>query len=451
LRSVIQRDRRLTRNCATSIRPDTESARASWVYTARVMVGADPLSRDDVARLHMERRDNPMTITALVSLRGALTLAELDAVVRARLLTRPRFCERVVEHTVAGPRWEPDDAFDLRAHVHHVALPSPGDRGALEELLGDLASTALDPRIPLWQMHLVDNVGEGSALVVRVHHVIADGLALVDVLLALTDEGPRGWTPPAPVVPPRNGRLAALAPVAGFASLVLSGAEPATALTAHHGAHKHLAWTRGFDLAALKRVARSRGVGVTAAILALVTGALRRALMARQTVDDSLVVRAMVPLSVRASGERASSGNRYASVFVGLPVGIDDGDERLAEVARRLGRVRVAGGLSLGRALVRIAARVGAPVERIGVSVLSRRASLVVSNVPGPREGGHLDGRPITSVVAFAPVTGELGLGVTFFGYGSRVSVGVASGLEAPSLAREVVDGIARECESLGV
>lgn len=413
------------------------------------MVFGRPLSGDDVARLHMERRDNPMTITAIVWLRAPLSLAALEAVVRERLLARPRFRDRVVEHTLAGPRWEPDPDFDLRAHLHHLALPVAPHETALEELVEDLASAPLDPRIPLWQMHLVDGVGDGCALIVRVHHVIADGLALVDVLLGLTDERVSNWTPPS--VPPsaRRGALASLAPLVSLASLALSRREPATTLTAPHHAHKRLAWSRPMALSTLKAIAKRRGVGVTAIILALVTGSLRRVLEARGELTPSMVVRAMVPLSVRPVDEGSALGNHYATVFVGLPVGVAAPDARVTELRARLSRAVVTGGLSAGRALVRVASRVGAPIERIGVELLSRRASLVVSNVPGPTGAHRIAGSALARVVAFAPVSGAVGLGVTFLGYDGAVSVGVASGMSSPTLPREVIDGIARELEAL--
>ncbi len=396
----------------------------------------------------MERRDNPMTITAVLWLRGSLTPDELDELVRARLLPRARFHERVVEHTVAGPRWEPDHDFDLRAHVHHVALPAPGDAAALESLVADLASTPLDPRLPLWQMHLVDGVGDGCALVVRVHHVVADGLALVGVLLDLTDEGEGAWSPPS-VPAPRGGLAGAILPLAGLASLVASRPEPSTALVASHGPHKRLAWSRALDLARERHAAHERSVSLTAMLLALVTGAVGRALALRGPLDPALVVRAMVPLSLRAPEDASALGNRYASAFIGLPVGGDDREARVAEVARALRHARVASGVALGNTLVRVAGRVGAPIERLGIELLSRRASLVVSNVPGPREPRHIMGRALRSVVAFAPMTGEVGLGVTFFGYADALTVGVSSGLDDASLPADIVAAVAEEVDAL--
>ena len=407
------------------------------------------LSGDDIARLHMDRRDNPMVITAVVWLAGPLPFPALVARVQERILPRPRFTERVVEPAFATPRWEPDRDFDLREHLHHLCLPAPGDTAALVALVEDLAGAPLDPRVPLWQLHLVDGVGAGCALVLRAHHVLADGLALVDVLLGLTDEGPLGWTPASVSPPAGGGLLRAVAPLAGLAALALSRPEPSTSLTLPHHAHKRLAWSRPLDLAALKRAARRRSTGVTALLLATVAGGLREVLAARGELASGLVVRAMVPLSLRGASERGSLGNQYASVFVGLPVGLASRDARVDDVRRRLAGAVVTGGVSAGRALVRVAGRLGASFERVGVDLLSRRASLVVSNVPGPGEARHIAGQRLDAVVAFAPVAGALGLGVTCVGYGGAVSVGVASGMDSASLPRDLVDGVTREFEAL--
>lgn len=407
-----------------------------------------PLSQDDLARLHMESRANPMTITAVLWLDAPIAPAEVDALVRDRLASRPRFRDLLVESPLGGARWEPDPSFDLREHVHHVGLPSPDD-AAFAELVDDLASTPLDTRQPLWQVHFVTHVGDGCALVVRVHHVVADGLALVDALLAMSDEGRGTWSAPPPPRIPGGSVGAALSSALSLASLVTSRAEPATPLRAHPTPHKHLAWTAPLPIAPLRAVARRHGVAVTAALLALTAGALRRVLDARGSAVDAMSVRAMVPFSLRSEQESASLGNRYASVFVALPVDVRDVAARLSAAQRQLQQARVTGGVSLGQRLVHAAAFAGRLVERAGVALLSRRASLVVSNVPGPAERRHLAGVALRNVAAFAPVTGEVALGVTYFGYGGDVTAGVAAALPDAALSGDLARAIATEHAAL--
>ena len=91
---------------------------------------------------------------------------------------------------LACPSWEDDPDFDLDLHLHRLALPPPGDEAALQELVGDLMAQPLDRSRPLWDMYLIDGYGEGTAIVARMHHCIADGIALSRVLLSLTDDVP---------------------------------------------------------------------------------------------------------------------------------------------------------------------------------------------------------------------------------------------------------------------
>src|SRR4030081_1719025 len=154
---------------------------------------ARPLSNVDAAWLRMEDPTNLMMVTGILVFEEPLDPRRVRAVLEKRLLTFDRFRQRVVEAPfgIGPPRWVDDDRFDLDAHLHRVALRAPGDQAALEELVGDLMSTPLDMSKPLWQIHLVEGYGGGSVFLSRLHHCIADGIALVQLLLSLTDSSPR--------------------------------------------------------------------------------------------------------------------------------------------------------------------------------------------------------------------------------------------------------------------
>ncbi|MBL8111969.1 MAG: wax ester/triacylglycerol synthase family O-acyltransferase [Acidobacteria bacterium] len=162
----------------------------------------EPLSSVDAAWLHMEHPANLMMVTGVLTFDEPLDFASLTRVIGDGLKPYPRFRQRVVEPRLplGSPRWELDPAFDLHSHVHRVALPSPGDQQALQELVSDLMSTPLDFSKPLWQFHLIEGYGSGCAVLARLHHAIADGIALIQVLLSLTDQAPP--VPEAPPVPP---------------------------------------------------------------------------------------------------------------------------------------------------------------------------------------------------------------------------------------------------------
>ena len=150
------------------------------------------LSPVDAAWFHMDTPTNMAMITGVMMFGERLDIWRLKEVVEHRLLQHERFRQRVRQSLLGlrRPSWEIDPHFDLNAHIRHIALPEPGDVSTLQSLVGDLMGTPLDPTKPLWQLHVVDNFNGGSALVCRLHHCIADGLALVQVLLATADLEP---------------------------------------------------------------------------------------------------------------------------------------------------------------------------------------------------------------------------------------------------------------------
>ena len=174
------------------------------------------LSTADTAWLHMDRPTNLMVINSVELFDRPLDWERFKQLIQTRLINRyPRFRQRVVESRLPfrAPCWEDDPDFALEHHMHHLALPAPGDRAALEELVGDLMSMPLDRNRPLWHVYMVDEFGTGAAVINRMHHCIADGIALARVMLSLTDSVPDAGIAP-PVVERRRmragGRLSAL-------------------------------------------------------------------------------------------------------------------------------------------------------------------------------------------------------------------------------------------------
>ena len=152
----------------------------------------------DAAWLHADRATNPMVVNGLVTLGEAPDHDCMAEALQRRLVDRfPRFRQRVVSPLGRAPAFEDDLSFDLESHLHHLALPEPGDRAALQTLIGDLITPPLDPTRPLWHAYVIEGFGEGAAVLWRIHHCIADGIALARVLLAITDEGGTESSPPA--------------------------------------------------------------------------------------------------------------------------------------------------------------------------------------------------------------------------------------------------------------
>ena len=180
-----------------------------------------PLSSVDTAWLRMEHPTNLMMITGVMVFRAPMDFERLKTTLEHRLLRFDRFRQRVVRPRlpIGWPYWQDDPQFDLNQHVHRVSLGASGDLAALEELVNELMSTPLDFSRPLWELHLVEGyadgraIGDGCALIVRLHHCTADGIALVRVLLSLTDTDPAAPWPSATLREPpadRHGSLEAM-------------------------------------------------------------------------------------------------------------------------------------------------------------------------------------------------------------------------------------------------
>jgi len=144
-----------------------------------------PIAKVDTAWLRMEQPTNLMMITGVIMLKEKVDFEQLKEVIASRFLAFPRFRHKAVQ-AARGCWWEEDEDFELTSHIRRIALPGAAGKAELEEFVSELASTPLDKYRPLWQFHYVENYVDGPALVTRIHHCYADGIALVQVMLSLT-------------------------------------------------------------------------------------------------------------------------------------------------------------------------------------------------------------------------------------------------------------------------
>jgi WS/DGAT/MGAT family acyltransferase len=143
----------------------------------------------DTAWLRMDSPGNSMMIVGVGATATPLRPADFRRMIEQRLLCFQRFRHRPVADAL-GASWVEDEEFDLDAHLQRVVLPRPAGKAELQALAAELASTPLDPRRPMWQFHLVERYNGGSAWIMRVHHCYADGIAMIRVLLSMTEQDP---------------------------------------------------------------------------------------------------------------------------------------------------------------------------------------------------------------------------------------------------------------------
>ena len=425
---------------------------------------ASPLDPVDAAWLRLDTPDNPMVITAVLWFDEPVDWRKLEDVVVGRLLERyPKFRQRIV--TLNGDAaWEEDPAFALDDHLAPVTLAAPGDREALRALVGELMSTPLDLSRSPWQLHLVDGYEGGSAVLARLHHCLADGMALASVLLSMTDDQ-RDSTPPGPAPGPHPtaGPVGTrLAPAARLAAQLVAGARAVVRAVLHSprtvvrpallavrclvslvrllalpadpgcvfrgplGTRKGAAWSRPLPLADVKRVARATGGTVNDVLLAATAGGLRRyALSLGAPATD---IRTAVPVNLRDLDQPVPPelGNRFGLVFVDLPLGTEALDERVALVHRATRTAKLGPQAVAVFALLWVVGQLPPVVERLAARLLGRRSSAVTTNVPGPQEPVYLAGTEVSGIVFWVPQTGPVALGVSIFSYAGTVTVGFA-------------------------
>lgn len=415
-----------------------------------------PLSHVDAAWLRMDSPTNRMVITSTLSLAGRMPFEEVLALVEKRLLVHERFQLRVVESRIpfAAPHWERDRHFDLHSHVHHVRLPAPGGEHELMDLISDLMSARLDPMRPLWQIYVVDDALGGTAIISRLHHCLADGVALMRVLLGLCDELPSGSAPArVGLTRPRepldlkalSARAASYAATMG--RLLLLPSDPHTPLRGRLSVRKRAVRVPVLPCEPLKAAARSRGGTLNDLLGACVCGALRTGLERAGQDLDGLSVRALVPVFLRDKDD-TGLGNHFGLVFLPLPVGLEHAEARFSAIKRSMDQIKNDDDATIAFAVLDAMGVASEELEHIGLELFSRKASLLTSNVPGPGEPRQLCGHPIEDISVWAPVSGSMGVGITAVSYAGqlRVTLHVDTSLQvdAALLARAVADEAAR-------
>lgn len=405
------------------------------------MAQREPLSRVDAAWLHMDRPENTADIVALLELDGLLSPSRLERLLRTRLLAlHPRFRQRVVERA-GHPGWERDPRFTLRRHLSRRTLPA-AERSKLAGLLDEIVTEELPAGRPPWKVVLVAS-GARTLVIVKLHHCIADGFALVSLLLGLSDEA-AGRRTRAGDPSPAPGLLASLAralpegailgraPLASARSLwrmVSLDATDGPLRPRPLSGVRRVAWSGSWPLREVRTAARAAGATVNDVLLAALAGALRRRLHALHPLVEARDVRALIPVNLRPrlpiAGAPGALGNRFGLVFADLPVAAEDPATRLALAHARLSASRRSPDALVTLAVLGALGLAPARLERLGTTFFSRKATLVVTNVPGPRRRLHLAGRRVDRMHFWVPHPATLGIGVSLLSYGGQLTVGV--------------------------
>jgi WS/DGAT/MGAT family acyltransferase len=410
----------------------------------------------------MESPTNPMTITGVLGFGTEMTAEALRQFVEERLLPFERFRMRIEDPGSPRARWVPDEAFALDRHVFEAEMPEPGGKAGLEALVSELMSRPLSFERAPWDFHLVHGAGDaagtgGSAVVVRLHHVIGDGIAMMHVLIHAVDEY---FDPDAPAGRRRSGPGAS-AWGRALQTLREAGAEAVDLLTspshlagrlwaAGGGAaslghllamrpdsdtvfkgratpDKRAAWTDPLPLDHVKAVGHALGAKVNDVLMSAAGGALRRYLQERGEPVEGVGLRAAVPFNVRPLERAYELGNSFGLVFVELPVGEATAHDRLRVTKERMDAVKASSEPAVVYGILQSIGRAPGWAHRQVVKMFSEKASAVLTNVPGPQEPLHVLGAPIETIMFWVPQAGQIGLGISILSLNGAVRVGIGA------------------------
>jgi diacylglycerol O-acyltransferase / wax synthase len=449
------------------------------------MIKREKMSSVDTALLRMDRPTNLMMIVGVLIFEGAVDYERLKSTIASRLAPFRRFRQRVVVDG-SDAWWEDDPTYDIDAHLHRVALPGKGDKEELEKFAADMASQPLDDSKPLWQFTLIQNYRGGAAILARIHHCIADGIALVGVMLRLTDTDAAGGSAgePGPGDPePGDAKNAndendaeqddetdlwkqLLAPVTaaaiktvGYSGMawskyleLVSQPEKAThyaklagAVTAEiaqlltmpddsptrfkgkPGVVKTVAWSEPMPLDLVKAVGYVAGGSVNDVLLSCVAGALRAYLIECGDNPDGVEIRAMIPVNLRLPRRGNPLGNRFGLVALTLPLGIANPLARLRAVRARMEALKGSYQAPVTLGVLSLVGMAPKALQTQVLDLLAKKATAVMTNVPGPGQALYMAGGKLGQMMVWVPQSGDIGMGVSILSYNGGVQFGLVT------------------------
>ena len=437
-------------------------------------VTSERMSRVDTAWLRMDNDANLMMIVGVWLVEPELRLDEVRQRVQERLLKYDRFRQKVVEDAM-GAHWVEDGTFDIADHVVPETLVMAKGQSPLQALklrVGHLAATSLNPDRPRWEIRLVEQLEPGrSAIIMRIHHCIGDGIALTSVMLSITDGGkppperkhrePEGehdcladlikpvtdLTIKAigltgegmaksvemmanPVQPLAGGMEVARVGyqvVSDAAALALMPDDSPTRLKGKATPGKVVAWGEPLPLDEVKAVGQAFGASINDILLTCVAGAIGDYLRSHGDDPTGKEIRAMVPVNLRPLDQAWKLGNRFGLVPLVLPVGIANPVERLGVVRARMNELKGGYQPVMAFALLALAGLLIKPMQDALLNLFAKKATAVMTNVPGPREALQFCGRTLKQVMFWVPQSGDIGMGVSILSYAGGVQFGLVT------------------------
>jgi len=452
---------------------------------APVVAGAEPMSTLDAEFFFAEHGNVPLHIGSVAVFDGpAPGREELIRLFATKLPLVPRYRQvvRAAPFQLLRPVWADDQEFSVEHHIRSIRVPAPGGPEQLRAVAARLFARPLDRHRPLWEEWLLYGLADGRwAILSKVHHCMIDGVGGSDLMTLVFGTGPGedpaalredpagpGEDPAAaarwvPAPWPSLARLAAgdlrdamtgplrrlaagpgllrrvtaedlLGYGRGLGRLVRGLSQPAaSSLNGPVGPRRRWAWTT-VDLAELKKIRAAHGATINDVVLAAITRAFRDLLEGRGELTERMVVRTMVPVSVRGPDERGAVTNRVSAVLANLPVSEPDPLRRLALIRREMDGLKHTHQAATPEVLTGLLGLIlgAAPAWfALGTQATFRTPlpliQTVTTNVPGPRQPLYVLGRPLTALYPYVPIGNAVRISVAILSYVDAICFSVTA------------------------
>ncbi|HEY1840433.1 MAG TPA: wax ester/triacylglycerol synthase family O-acyltransferase [Mycobacterium sp.] len=401
---------------------------------------------------------------------------QFKAVLAERVQSIPRCTQmlRTQPFDVGAPQWVDDSAFDISRHVRRAAVPRPGDDTELFRVVADMLERRLDRDRPLWECWIIEGLkGHRWAILMKVHHCMADGTSAIRILARLCDEidgdvfvrpvskraGRHPHLAPVPERTPRTNPLNDIWRTAtgitdtmtrtiGGATEIAAGLMRPTAGSSLVGPVTSMRRYRAVrvPLADVEQVCRKFNVTINDVALAAITEGYRSVLLHRGEEPRPDSLRTLVPVSVRLPDSADQPGNRLSIMLPYLPVEENDPIQQLRAVHSRLTRTKQGGQRQAGNMAVSMTGFVPFMLSSWLIRLLTRLPQrgivTLATNVPGPHRRLEMMGRTVSRLLPIAPIALQLRSGVAVMSYADDLMFGITADYDAGSDIDKLADGI---------
>ncbi len=419
----------------------------------------------------MDDPTNRMIITGFMTFGAHIDIVQLKTIIHTKLLRYRRFRQRV---TVSGRLrkryyWEDDPKFNIDDHLVLVELPEPKNQAVLQDFISEIMAFGLDYSHPLWRFYFVQEYKGGSAVICRLHHAIADGISLMQVLLSTADNSPEpttGLARPSLATPEKpssitknvdftralsnSKRIFSKLEILGSSvfgnpertweyiklgidtslaagRLITRPPDPETHFKNPLGLMKQAAWSPGIPLDGIKSLAKVYGATINDVLISLVAGALRAYILERHGSIDHDNISSFIPVNLRPIELTEDLGNEFGVVVLTLPINEEHAVDRLYKCKFQMDSLKSSNEAIATSGIIALLGMVPAKLQYVGAKFFDTKATIVITNVPGPQEQLYLAGAPINSIMAWVPQSSRVGLGISIISYNKCVWIGVAS------------------------